>query len=45
MLYPLIVSTFGFYLCFLTLVCARICAAIMERRTRNLLLAAAERNA
>ena len=44
MLYPLIISSLGFYLCFLTLVCARISASIMERRTRGLLLAAAERD-
>jgi hypothetical protein len=30
-------------LCFITLVVARMSAAIMERKTRNLLLAAAER--
>ena len=45
MLYPLLVATLGFYLSFLTLVCARMCAAIMERRTRTLLVAAAERGA
>jgi heme exporter protein C len=44
MLYPLIISSLGFYLCFVTIVGARICAAIMERRARGLLLAAAERN-
>jgi len=43
MLYPLLISTLGFYLSFITLVCARVCAAVMERRTRGLLLAAAER--
>jgi heme exporter protein C len=43
MLYPLLVATLGFYLLFLVLVCARICASIMERRTSSLLLAAAER--
>jgi heme exporter protein C len=43
MLYPLLVATLGFYLLFITLVCARVCAAIMERRTASLLLAAAER--
>ena len=43
MLYPLLIATLGFYLCFLTLVCARMGAAIMERRTRGLLLAAADR--
>lgn len=42
MLYPLIVSSLGFYLCFITLVTARLCSAIMERRTRSLLLARAE---
>ena len=45
MLYPLLISSLGFYLTFITLVCARVCAAIMERRTRGLLLAAAERAA
>lgn len=45
MLYPLLIATLGFYLCFITLVTARLCAAIMERKTRALLLAAAERNA
>jgi heme exporter protein C len=45
MLYPLLIASVGFYLCFLTLVAARMSAAIMERRTRNLLLAAAERGA
>jgi heme exporter protein C len=43
MLYPLLISALGFYLCFLTLVVARICAAIAERKTRSLLLASAER--
>jgi len=43
MLYPLLIASLGFYLSFLTLVIARMSAAIMERRTRNLLLAAAER--
>jgi heme exporter protein C len=43
MLYPLLIASVGFYCCFLTLVCARMSAAIMERRARNLLLAAAER--
>lgn len=43
MLEPLIIASLGFYLCFLALVTARMCAAIMERRTSNLLLAAAER--
>ena len=32
MLYPLLIASVGFYLCFLTLVAARMCAAIMERR-------------
>ena len=45
MLYPLIIGSLGFYLCFLTLVGARMCAAIMERRARNLLMLAAEREA
>jgi heme exporter protein C len=43
MLYPLLIATLGFYISFITIVCARVCAAIMERRTRGLLLAAAER--
>jgi heme exporter protein C len=43
MLYPLLIASVGFYLCFITLVTARLCAAIMERRTRGLLLAQAER--
>lgn len=43
MLYPLIISTLGFYLTFITLVTARTAAAIMERRTSALLLARAER--
>jgi heme exporter protein C len=43
MLYPLLIATLGFYLTFITLVCARTCAAIMERRTAAALLAAAER--
>jgi heme exporter protein C len=43
MLYPLLIASVGFYLSFLTLVCARMAAAIMERRARNLLVAAAER--
>jgi heme exporter protein C len=43
MLYPLLIASLGFYLCFITLVVARMSAAIMERKTRNLLLAAAER--
>ena len=42
-LYPLLIATLGFYISFITIVCARVCAAIMERRTRGLLLAAAER--
>jgi heme exporter protein C len=45
MLYPLLISSLGFYLCFITLVTARLCSAIMERKTRALLLAAAERSA
>ena len=45
MLYPLLVSALGFYLCFVTLVTARLCAAILERRTRGLLLAKAEQSA
>ncbi|MDE8344210.1 MAG: heme ABC transporter permease [Acidocella sp.] len=45
MLYPLLIASVGFYMCFLTLVTARLCAAIMERKTRSLLLAAAERAA
>jgi heme exporter protein C len=45
MLHPLLVATVGFYLLFLTLVCARMCAAIMEKRTAALLYAAAERGA
>ncbi|OYV41861.1 MAG: heme transporter [Acidocella sp. 20-61-6] len=44
MLYPLLIATLGFYVSFITLVCARVCAAIMERRTRGLLVAAAERD-
>jgi len=44
MLYPLLIATLGFYLSFITLVCARVCAAIMERRTGAALLARAERN-
>jgi heme exporter protein C len=44
MLYPLLIATVGFYLLFIVLVCARMCAAIMERRTSSLLLAAAERS-
>ncbi len=44
MLYPLLIAAVGFYLCFLTLVCARMCAAIMERRARGLSLAAADRS-
>jgi hypothetical protein len=36
-------DSLGFYISFITIVCARVCAAIMERRTRGLLLAAAER--
>ena len=43
MLYPLLDSTLGFYLSFITMVCTAICAAINERKTSALLLAAAER--
>lgn len=43
MLYPLIISTVGFYLAFAAMVLARISSGIMENRTRSLLLAAAER--
>ncbi|MBB5372400.1 heme ABC transporter permease CcmC [Acidocella aromatica] len=43
MLYPLLICTLGFYLGFLTMVCARIAAAICERKTASLLLAAVER--
>jgi heme exporter protein C len=43
MLYPLLIASVGFYLTFITLVVARMSAAIMERKTRNLLLAAADR--
>jgi heme exporter protein C len=43
MLYPLLIASLGFYLTFITLVIARMSAAIMERKTRNLLLAAADR--
>jgi heme exporter protein C len=43
MLYPLLVSTLGFYLAFITMVVARVCAAICERKTASALLAAAER--
>jgi heme exporter protein C len=42
MLYPLLISALGFYLCFITLVVARICAAVMEHRARNLLLSTME---
>jgi heme exporter protein C len=42
MLYPLLIASLGFYLCFITLVTARLCASIMERRTNALLLSAAE---
>ncbi len=45
MLWPLVVASLGFYLCFLTLVTARVAAAIMERRAGNLLVAQAERGA
>ncbi len=42
MLYPLLTSTLGFYLAFIAMVVARICAAICERKTASALLAAAE---
>ncbi|WP_408833731.1 heme ABC transporter permease [Acidocella sp.] len=45
MLYPLLVSTLGFYLSFVSLVLARMLAAIMERKTSSLLLANAEHDA
>jgi heme exporter protein C len=44
MLWPLLVSALGFYLCFVALVVARLSSAIIERKTRNILLAAAERS-
>jgi heme exporter protein C len=44
MLYPLLIASVGFYLTFITLVVARMSASIMEKKTRNLLLAAAERS-
>jgi len=44
MLYPLLIASLGFYLTFITLVVARMSASIMEKKTRNLLLAAAERS-
>lgn len=43
MLYPLLICTVGFYLAFGAIVLARISSAIMEARTRALLLASAER--
>jgi heme exporter protein C len=43
MLYPLLISTLGFYLAFITMVVARIAAAICERKTASAVLAAAER--
>jgi heme exporter protein C len=43
MLYPLLISTLGFYLAFIAMVVARVCAAINERKTASALLAAAER--
>ena len=39
----MLIASLGFYLCFITLVTTRLCAAIMERRTNALLLAVAER--
>jgi heme exporter protein C len=44
MLYPLLIASLGFYLTFITLVVARMSAAIMEKKARNLLLAAADRS-
>lgn len=44
MLYPLLVATLGFYLSFITLVIARMLAAICERKTASLLRGALERN-
>jgi heme exporter protein C len=44
MLYPLLIASLGFYMTFITLVVARMSAAIMEKKTRNLLLAAADRS-
>ena len=43
MLYPLLIASVGFYLTFITLVVARMSAAISERKTTALLRAAAER--
>ncbi len=43
MLYPLLIASLGFYLTFITLVTARMSAAISERKTTSLLRAAAER--
>lgn len=42
MLEPLVVASVGFYLTFLTVVAARMCAAIMERRAAAVLLRTAE---
>lgn len=42
MLWPLLVSTIGFYATFFALILARISSAIMEQRTRVLLLTSAE---
>jgi heme exporter protein C len=42
MLYPLLISTLGFYLAFITMVVARVCAAICERKLSAALLAKAE---
>ncbi|HQT66317.1 MAG: heme transporter [Rhodospirillales bacterium 20-60-12] len=44
MLWPLLITTIGFYLAFAALVVARLCSAIMETRTRALLFAQAERS-
>ncbi len=41
MLYPLLISTLGFYLAFITMVVARVAAAINERKLAAALLAAA----
>ena len=42
MLYPLLIASLGFYLSFITMVVARMSAAISERKTTALLRAAAE---
>ncbi len=42
MLYPLLIGSLGFYLAFVTMVVARICAAITERKLASSLLAAAQ---